>query len=220
MLAAELRIPEQFADHLGRMRHSCDVFGRRRRVRHHRVEELGVALPVLARKAHHLQREDRGNGRRVVEDEVELAALDHLVQEPGGDAFHIRTETLDRGGREHWRERAPQIVVLRSVDLRQALGRSLRPWVPHDSLVRDAVGSVRLELVHKDVGVARDRHHLVVAGDEPEPLVGAVIDDRAGLAQFRVSLEPLVEELLGVGVQIDDRSAVRWAHAGSPYSQA
>ena len=183
---------QQPVEHRGNL---CDrlVVHRRRRSGHHRVEEVGVELPVVVRQTHQPHGENGRDRAGVVEYEIHLPVGDPLVEKPVHRLLHERAHLLDGAGGEERGECPPQGQVVGAVDLADAQWRlALRTRDAHLALVAHAVGGVGFVLVRERFAVARRLRDRVVAGDEPESAVVLVPRDRAPASQVGVDLEFVV----------------------------
>ena len=172
---------------------------------HHRMEEVGVELPVVVRQTHQPHGENGRDGTGVVEHEIHCAIGDLLVEEPVDRLLHERSHPLDGAGGEERGECPAQAEVVGAVDLADAQWRlSLRTWHAHLTLVVDAVRSPRFVLVRERVAVPRRLGDRVVTGDEPESAVFRVPRDRTPASQVGVDLEFVVAVRTGVVIEVDD----------------
>ena len=171
-----------------------------RRVHLH-VRGLAVHLPVGEGQPEHRHGEHRGHDVGEVVDEVEAAALDHLVDARPGEVGDERLPPLHRRRRQERVEDAAVLRLLGRVHLDEAAARRAARG-DRDPVVAVALAG-RVVVVREQVGALRQRAQLLVAGDHPEAAVAGAPRHRALLAELVRLARVGGAVLLGVLVELD-----------------
>jgi hypothetical protein len=178
------------------------------------MQRIGEGAPLMQRQAERGHRHQRGQRAGEVLDEVHSPAFDHLIEQEMGVGLGIGAEALDRPGAEARVEQAAKLVPFGAIELGrdQAVDRHRRDRTAAGD--RAGLGIERLGGGEQRI-VLRDRHDILVAGDDPMPAMRGRPDHRAAAAQIARDRFPIGGMVGRFDVERDLRaSALACFHLG------